>query len=216
MYALFSPESKLYRLVSLLASSVVLNLLWFASSLPVVTMGAATTALHQVCLKLVREEETHLVRDFFRAFRENFKQGTLIGLLLLVLGGALAVDGYVFHQMRYENVVWTLGYAVFFVVLAAYAIVVLWVFPLMAKFRNTALAMVRNALMIGMRFLLCTVCMAAVHFAMAILIVRIFTPAIVFGYGTCALVCAWLCSNILRQCEEKSQEVSDEATVEEV
>ncbi len=216
MYQLFSPESKVYQLVSKIVSSVWLNILWTVCSLPVFTAGAATTALHHVSLKVVREEGGNLTKEFFRSFKENFKQATVIWLMLLVLGIVLAVDGYVFSRMRYDGLIWTLGYAVFFVALAAYAIVMMWVFPLLAKFNNTTFAMLRNSLMIGMRFLMCSVFMAAVYFAMVVIVVRVFTPAVIFGHGTCALVCAWLSSNILLQCEQKSQEVPNGNETEEI
>ncbi len=216
MFALFSPESKVYQLVSKIVSSVWLNILWTLCSLPIFTAGAATTALHHVSLKLVRGEEGSLTKEFFRSFKENFKQAAAVWMILLVLGIVLAVDGYVFSHMRYDGLLWTLGYAVFLAALAAYAIVMMWVFPLLAKFNNTTFAMLRNSLMIGMRFLMCTVFMAAVYFAMVVIVVRVFSPAIIFGHGTCALVCAWLSSNILLQCEQKSQEVSDGNEIEEI
>lgn len=60
--------------------------------------------------------------------------------------------------------------------------------------------------MIGMRFLLCTAVMAAIYFAMAFVIINIFTPAIIFGEGLCALLCSYLLSNILLLCQEKMEE----------
>lgn len=58
-------------------------------------------------------------------------------------------------------------------------------------------------LAIGMRFLLCTVLMAFIYFMMALIIIRIFTPAIIFGEGLCALLCSYPLSNILLLCQEK-------------
>lgn len=57
--------------------------------------------------------------------------------------------------------------------------------------------------MLGMRFLLCTVLMAAIYFLMTFVIINLFTPAIIFGEGLCAFLCSYLLSNILIQCEEK-------------
>ena len=68
--------------------------------------------------------------------------------------------------------------------------------------------MFKNSLMLGMRFLLCTVCMAVIDFIMLFVIIRIFTPAIIFGMGMCAYFSSYFLSNIFRQCEEKSADVS--------
>lgn len=206
MNRLLNPDGPVMAFITKIVYCVYLNILWFLCSLPIVTAGASTTALFYVTLKMVHNEEGSLTKSFFRAFRENFKQSTIVWLILLVLGIFLAVDGYVFYHMRFDSVIWTLGAAVFTVVLAAYAIVLMYVFPLMSRFDNTVFAMLRNSLMIGMRFLLCTALMAAIYFAMAVVIINVFTPAVIFGEGLCAYLCSCLLSNILLMLEEKSQE----------
>lgn len=85
----------------------------------------------------------------------------------------------------------------------AYAIVAMYIFPLMARFENTIRAMFINSIMIGMRFLLCTALMAVIYFAMAVVVINIFTPAIIFGEGFCAFLCSYLLTNILAQCEPR-------------
>ena len=44
-----------------------LNLLWFFCSIPIVTLGASTTALYYVTLKLARDEDGNVTSMFFRA-----------------------------------------------------------------------------------------------------------------------------------------------------
>ena len=64
----FSYDSKFTQLMLKLCYACYLNLLWFVCSLPIVTIGASTTALYYVCFKIVRDEEHHVGRLFFRAF----------------------------------------------------------------------------------------------------------------------------------------------------
>lgn len=144
-------------------------------------MGASTTALFYVSLKIAKDEESHLTRAFFHSFKENFRQSTIIWLILLAAGLVLGVDGYVFYHMRFE-------------------------------FDNTIKAMFKNALMIGMRFLFCTALMALIYFIMAVIVIRFFTPAIIFGEGLCALLCSYLLSNILLLCEEKTEKIPEEVS----
>ncbi len=209
MRNLLSPEGPLMSFLTKLSYSAYLNVLWFICCLPVVAIGASTTALFYVTLKVAKNEEGSLTRAFFHSFQANFKQATKIWLILLTLGIALALDGYVFYHMRFENVLWTIGTAVFFVALVAYAIVLMYIFPLLARFDNTTFAMFKNAIMIGMRFLLCTALMAVIYFAMAFVVINIFTPAIIFGEGLCALLCSYLLSNILLICQGKTEELPD-------
>lgn len=204
MNRLFTPDNPVMQLITKLAYSAYLNLLWFICCIPIVTVGASTTALYYVTLKMVKNEESCLTKAFFHSFKENFKQGTIIWLILLAAGIIMGIDGWVLYHMRFENVFWTLVTAVFLIAAAAYAMICLYIFPLLSRFRNSTKLMFKNSLMLGMRFLLCTVCMAVIDFAMLFTIIHIFTPAVVFGMGTCAFFCSYFFSNIFMQCEEKS------------
>lgn len=204
MNNIFNPEGKVMLFFTKIAYTAYLNVLWFLCCLPIVTAGASTTALFYVTLKLAKDEEGAITRSFFRAFRRNFRKATLIWLILLAGGAVLALDGYVFYHMRFENVFWTIGTAVFLVAVAAYAIILMYIFPLLARFENTVKAMFLNSLLLGMRFLLCTAAMAAIYFVMAFVVINVFTPAIIFGEGLCALLCSHLLANILLLCEEKA------------
>ena len=212
MNSLLNPEGKVMLFFTKIAYSAYLNILWFFCCLPVVTAGASTTALFYVTLKMAKDEEGNVTKSFFQAFRQNFKKATVIWLILLGLGVVLALDGYVFYHMRYENAFWTVGTAVFLVALAAYAVVLMYIFPLLARFENTVRAMLFNSLMLGMRFLLCTAAMAVIYFVMAFVVINVFTPAVVFGEGLCALLCSYLLSNILLMCEEKAERPGDEGS----
>lgn len=205
MNSLLNPEGKLMLVFTKIAYSAYLNVLWFFCCLPIVTAGASTTALFYVTLKLAKDEEGNITKSFFRAFRQNFKKATVIWLILLALGIILALDGYIFYHMHSESAIWTLGTAIFFVILAAYAIILMYIFPLLARFENTIKAMFLNSIMLGMRFLLCTALMAVIYFAMAFIVINIFTPAIIFGEGLCALLCSYLLANILQLCAEKAE-----------
>ena len=88
----FSYESRFSQLLLKLCWSCWLNILWFLCSLPIFTIGAATTALYYASLKIVREEETNVTAMFFRSFRENFKQATGIWLILLALLAVMGID----------------------------------------------------------------------------------------------------------------------------
>lgn len=204
MNQFFNPDNSVMQFITKIVSSVYLNILWFICCLPLVTIGASTTALFYVTLKMVKNEEGHLTEAFFHSFKQNFKQSTIVWLILLTVGIILGVDGYALYHLRFENVFWTLITAVFVVAAIAYFIVLMYIFPLMSHFDNTIPAMFKNSLIVGMRFLLCTVCMACIYFAVTVIIVRFLTPAIIFGEGFCALMCSYLLSNIMRFLEDKS------------
>lgn len=146
-----------------------------------------------------------MARMFFRAFREKFRQSTVLWLILLAAGLVLAGDGYIVYHLRASSarvpaVMWTLTLALLIAAGVVYTIVLLFVFPLVASVSNTSIAMLKNSFLIGTHYLFCTIMVFAVHFAMFFAIVSIFTPLIIFGEGLCALVSAYLMSNVLRAC----------------
>lgn len=199
--SLLNPDNPVMQFITKVTYCVYLNILWFLCCLPIVTAGASTTALFYVTLKMVNNEEGHLTAAFFRSFKENFKLATKVWLILLAGGIFLAVDGYVLYHMYLENAFWTVLSAIFLVVLAAYALILMYIFPLMARFDNTVFAMFKNSLFIGVRFLLCSFLMVLIYFVMLLIIVRFFTPIVIFGEGLCAYLCSYMLKNILLLCE---------------
>ena len=95
----FSYKSPFSQVLLKLAYSCYLNFLWVVCSLPVFTVGASTFALYSVTLKIVQEREGNLTRQFFKAFRENFRQATVLWLILLGIGLFLTGDGYILYPL---------------------------------------------------------------------------------------------------------------------
>ena len=213
----FSYDSKFSQLLLKLSSSCVLNLIWFVCSLPIFTIGASTTALYYASLKLVRDEDNHIVSQFFRSFKENFKQATVLWLILLGVGLFLGADGYILYHLRLISagpaaVLWTLVLAVVIAAAVVYVIVLLYVFPLLASVSNTNAAMLKNAFLIGTHYLFATILVFAVHFAMFFVVVAWFTPLIIFGEGLCALVSAWLLNGILISVSGTPEDLEDDSS----
>lgn len=200
---IFSYESKISQLLIKLCYSCWLNILWMVCSIPIFTMGAATTALYDVSLKIIRGEENSLTRQFFKSFRSNFKQATVIWLILLGVGLLMAGDGYILWHLRASTtgpvaIMWTLLLAVLIVAAIAYVIILMYVFPLVASVSNTNRAMLKNSFLIGIRYLFCTIVLFAFHFAMFYVAVAVFTPILIFGQGLVALLCSWLLNNVIQ------------------
>ena len=200
-----SYDSPFGQILLKLCYACYLNLLWFICSIPIVTIGASTTALYYASLKIARGEDRYLGRMFFRSFVQNFRQSTVLWLILLAAGGFLGLDGYIVYHLRAAAtgapaVMWTLVLALLIGAAVLYAIVLLFVFPLVASVTNTNWAMLKNAFFIGTHYLFCTILVFAVHFAMAFASIVIFFPLVVLGEGLCGLISAHLMNNVLRAC----------------
>jgi len=80
------------------ADLMILNILAMICCIPIFTTGAALTALHYMSLKIVRGEECYIVKGFFKSFKQNFKQATVIWLILLVAIFILVGDFYIMQN----------------------------------------------------------------------------------------------------------------------
>ena len=211
----FSYDSKFSQLLLKICYGCYLNLLWFVFSIPLITIGASTTALYYVSLKIVREEEHNITGMFIRSFKENFKQSTVLWLILLAVGIVLGGDYYILLHLRSIStgtpaVFWTLLLALLIAATIVYVIILMYVFPLIASVVNTNFAMIKNSFFIGTHYLFCTIMVFAIHFAMFFLIVRVFTPLIMFGEGLCALLSSYLLSNVIAACSYNPEDQENE------
>ena len=93
---IFNYDNPIWRFMGKFCDILILNVLWIVLSIPIVTIGASTTAVYYVTLKLVRDEEGPTIRSFFKSFKENFKQSTAIWLILLAAGALTGFDLYFF------------------------------------------------------------------------------------------------------------------------
>lgn len=118
MRRLFDLESPVMGCLFKVFDAIVLGLLWVLCSLPIVTMGAASAALYIATRRCLVRGESYLLRTFFRAFRENWKQATLVWLLALSLLALLALDAAMFRSMAANGLYW--------VILALFCLVLTW------------------------------------------------------------------------------------------
>ena len=92
MVNIFNPDGGFSKFMNKIADLFILNILWIFCSIPIITIGATTTALYSVNLKLVNNEEGSLIKLFFKSFKENFKKATIIWLIILIISIALGVN----------------------------------------------------------------------------------------------------------------------------
>lgn len=155
MQKLFSMDGKLIYILNKIADMIILNLLWILCCLPIVTIGASTTALQYVVLKMVRNEESYVVQSFFRAFKENLRQSTIVWMILMLLGMVLYLD---FYYAMHTNSVFAKA-TIFMVSGIAFLILFManYVFPVMSFFENTTKKVIKNSFLMAIAHLPYTV-----------------------------------------------------------
>ena len=138
MGGFFSLDSKFMQVMSRVADLIILNVIYLVTCLPGVTIGLGT------------DREGSLVKGYFRAFRDEFRQATLIWLFLLLFGAASCVNIILFLSMdgwmHYLFFLFVL-FLVIVVMMASYA------FPLLSQFRNDSKSVIKNALIFSVAYL---------------------------------------------------------------
>lgn len=144
----FDPEGPFATAVNRIGTLILLNVLWLLCSVPVFTLGASTTALYTVLLRILAGEESHVTRQFFKAFGENFQRATGIWMILL------AAMGLFFFDLYYAGCTgsfWWRLLAVFGLQIVAMELT--FVFPLLARYENNWRAHMRNAAVLAVTHL---------------------------------------------------------------
>jgi uncharacterized membrane protein YesL len=166
MKKIFSPDSALFSIVESLINMMLLNMLYLLFCIPIVTIGPATAALHYVTLKYVSKEEERVWAPFIHSFKQNLKQGMIIGVIATGIGAFLAFDLYVLYPQA-MNGSWPYMVLFLMVVLASiiYLMIMAYVYPLLARYDNSLKQMLRTALVLSIRHLPATACLAVISAA---------------------------------------------------
>ena len=142
---LFNDESLLMRILGRAADLLWINILTLICSIPIVTAGASLTAMHSVLLQMVRNEEGYLTRSFFKAFCGNFRQATVIWVMLLSFFLVFVADLYLFGLT--DTAVPEVFKALLIVTAFFMLCVSTMVFPFLARFENTVMNTMKNAVL---------------------------------------------------------------------
>ena len=146
--------------MSKVADLCILNIICVICCIPVITAGASITAMYYVTLKMVRNEEAYIVRSFFKSFKQNFKQATIINLIMLLIGVVLYIDLNVSKAM--QGGAGQIFQVIFMAFVLIYFILFLYVYPVLARFYNTIKNTIKNALFMAIRHLPYTVVMVLI------------------------------------------------------
>ena len=187
---IFSADSALMRALGKAADVIVLNLLFVATSVPIVTLGASLPALHRTAMRIVRGRSDSVTGDYLRAFRENLRRGSQLLLVLAALAGVLAA-WYVVVTVFVTGVAQLILLAVWLVLVIQLVLTSLFAFPYLATFDDVTSRVLRNARLMAWRHPLTA--LAAVAVTSLPVVLTVFYPRVMvygllwFAFGFAAV-----------------------------
>lgn len=194
MDKIFDLDNPFFRFISKLVDVVWLNIIWLIFSLPIVTIGASTTAMFSVTMKMARDREGYIFQGFWKAFKENFKQSTLIWIIMLLVGTILGTDIYFFYSSsaKYAD----FGMAAMIGITSIAVCTAEYIFPLQAQFENNLKQTFKNAFIMCVRHLPWTILLLVIY---AVVALAVYVAALLVGvfiFGLTAFITSYIYNKI--------------------
>lgn len=153
MNGLFNADNAFFRFMSRVADALILNFFFVITSLPIVTMGASYTALYYYCTKAVNNEEGYLWQSYWKSFKLNFVQGFLMEAFFVIVGVILYVDiKFVSDKVAVsDSFLWRMLFFILIGLVVLAVVTFMYAFPLLSRFDNKTLLIIRNAAFMSIR-----------------------------------------------------------------
>ena len=191
----FSLDGAFNKYGGLVADTIILSLMWFLFSIPLVTIGASTSALFYVTTMRIAEREGYVTSDFWFAFKANFKRGTIVWAMIV------ALIALIIFNLLIMEVVGNMSMIVMpiqIVVLVQVALMCVYIFPLVARFDMGIKEILKSAFFMANRHLLTSITCAALGAAL-VLGIFLFQPLIIGVPGIYAMISSYMIMRIFKK-----------------
>ena len=167
----FNSNNPAMRFLTNLFNIFWVNLLFFFTCIPIITIGPSLCALYRVCLKIISGEDPMVYHEYFREFKNSFKKGTLLWILVLLFGGIFGFElyGIYFRDDLISSSLSWLQYPVWVTLLIVVQIF-LYGFALLAVFENSFKNTIINSILLSIKHIPVTILLIAIW---------LFTPLLV-------------------------------------
>lgn len=166
---IFRYDNEFFEALCKITDLVILNLVFIFSCIPIVTIGASVTAMYSVSMKMAKDEDDYIVKEFIKKFKENFKVSTIVWILMLIVGGILVLDYQISDLISSEPLSMMLR-VIFTMVSIILLFILTYIFPIISKFENTIKNTIINSILISLQNLPYTIIMLVLNLLPLILL----------------------------------------------
>ena len=189
MENLFRYDSKFWDILEEISDIIILNFLFIICSIPIITIGASSSALYTVSLKKTNEENISVFKEFMRSFKSNFKISTLAWIFTIILASMLFLDFYISNLISIKFI----GVGLKFISTLVSILLIFnitYLFPMISKFDNTLKNTIINSTIISIQYLPYTIIMSILNILWIVLLCLLFNSYhyilffyIIIGFG---------------------------------
>ena len=235
-----NPDNKFFSFMGKAFDTIVLNTIWLLICLPlpvltIVWVGQtgiiwfliltlltllpivpATTALYYAIVKSVRKERSYAVKEYFRSFARNFKQGSIFSLIAVGLFLILYIDfKYALELMQTQSNSGSIYLGVFIVITLLFSAMYMYVCPILSRFEMKTSGILKTAFVMAGRHLLTTVILLVL--AVGVLLGSyILLPGMFFLPAVATLIASFLIEKVFKKYMPEKEEPEYDAAGEEI
>lgn len=207
MGRIFNLDNGFMRFLARISDIVLLNFLFVFCSIPIVTFGASLTAMYSVTLKMARNEEGNIIKDFFKAYKENLLQGCILGVSAIIVVAFIIIDLKIISVSGNESLKY-IQILCYSIAIWAY-IMYLYAFPILARFSLKLKDIFKNSMLISMINIKYTLILVALNIPYILMMLYsevafllLLTILLIFGFSTLALCQSYFFRKVLEKYEE--------------
>lgn len=213
---MFKLESPFMNFLNKVADVMILSVVFMLACVPVFTAGAAFTAAYYMGFKMVKNEESYIIKGFFKAFKENFKQATAIWLLVLLLAAVMVVD---YRIILYSGIAFASWMRIATLTVTAIIMLgIVFVFPMQARFENTVKNTIKNAFLMALSHLpsaFLLIIVYAVPYLILYFVPQLLPAVFLLGFGCIFYFKSFVLLRVFKKYETTPEEAIAEPDAEE-
>lgn len=166
---LFNYDNKFFEILGKITDIIILNLLLIIFCIPIITIGASVSSAYSVGMKMIKNKEAYITKEFLKQFKMNFKECIIIECIFLGIGILIGVDFYISKLIYNQYMNMSLQF-IFNIMGIIFIFAVSYVFAIVAKFNNTIKNTIINSILMPIKDLPYTIIIIVVNFSPLLLI----------------------------------------------
>lgn len=191
MNRIFDFDGPVYKWGTEITDVMILSILWLVCSIPIVTIGASTTALYYILGKKVREEHTYVFKPFFKSFKDNFIQGTV---LTFIVGFSL-FSSYLYYGILISGVAGTGIKIIGLLFIMQVILISLYIFPVLSRFHMPIKNILVTSFVLANKHIISSL-ICLLFFIGCIMTVLAMTPFSILAFGVYALITSFILQRV--------------------
>lgn len=213
---LFNMDNPFFSAMGKICDMLFLSIAWAILCIPIITIGPATTAMYYATVKVIRRERSYLFREFFHSFKQNFKQGAIVTIILALVCFVIVGINRTYAEglMQTEEKKGFILLSIYNAMTIIIIFFVIYIFPILSRFTMSVKQLFKVTFTMAIRHLPSTILMTLITVAFAFC--TYYIKALIFiAPVLCTFINSFFLEKIFKKYMPKSEGNPEETGVDE-